>query len=785
MSIQPMGFFPNRRRSGPELTRRRFNNRVVSLLTGALALRASGPAATDSLAAGVDVPAAAGLDAIPDIVREEIHAGRLPGAVILAGIGGRVVYRQAFGERSVAPARTPMTVDAVFDIASLTKVVATTTAIMQLSGGGLIDVERPVAAYWRAFGANGKSAITVRQLLTHYSGLAPDLPVEPSWAGYGQAMERIAALAPDRPPGTTFGYSDVDFAVLGELVRQITGKPLDVYCRRHIFEPLGMADTGFLPPRRLLDRIAPADFEGGTLRWGQVQDPMAFRMGGVAGHAGLFATADDLSRFARMLLAGGKLAGRRILDPSSIAVMTTPQSPPGQLALRGFGWDIDSPYSTVLAPAFSPRSFGHTGYTGTLLWLDPQTQSYLIVLSNRLHPDGSGNVMPLLRRVAAVVGAAAAGKQRVRTGIDVLEAYGFRSLQGLRLGLLTNPTGRDGAGRRTADVLKAAKGVQLRVLFSPEHGLAGTSELQVPSGVDAPTGLPVFSLYGDNLRPTDPMLDGLDGLVVDLQDVGARFYTYATTMAYAMEEAARRGLRFIVLDRPNPIDANVVQGPMLDPDLTSFTGYRPMPIRHGMTIGELARLFDGEAKLEAKLKVQAMRYYRRDSWYDQTGLAWVRPSPNLRSVTEEILYPGVAMVEGANLSVGRGTASPFERLGAPWIDGEVLARQLEARSIPGVRFASIEFTPTASAYEGEVCRGVSIAVTDRMQLDSPRLGLELLDALWRLYPGQLEIDKTLMMVGSRQTLAAIRGGDDPAAIAGSWISGLEAFGRLREGYLVY
>ena len=396
--------------------------------------------------------------------------------------------------------------------------------------------------------------------------------------------------------------------------------------------------------------------------------------------------------------------------------------------------------------------------------------------------------MPLFRHVAALVGAAAAEVargRRVLTGIDVLEAYGFRGLQGMRIGLITNASGRDGAGRRTADVLFHAPGVRLRALFSPEHGLEGTSNEQVASGTDAATGLPVYSLYGDTLRPTDAMLDGLDALVFDIQDAGARFYTYASTMGYAMEEAARRGIRFIVLDRPNPVNADVVQGPVLDSDLISFTGYMPMPVRHGMTMGELARMFDGEGKLQTRLKVVAMRYYRRDSWYDQTGLAWIRPSPNLRSLDEAILYPGVALLEGANLSVGRGTDTPFELLGAPWIDGDLLARNLQARALAGVTFGAVDFTPRQSAFVDEVCHGVRITVTDRAKVDSPRLGVELLSALWRLYPGRLEIDKTLLMVGSRRTLAAIESGQDPAAIAQSWDAGLEAFRQRRDRYLVY
>ena len=416
-----------------------------------------------------------------------------------------------------------------------------------------------------------------------------------AWSGTEGALDAIVALKPLAPAGTRFVYSDVDFIVLGEIVRRVSGQPLDAYAAKNIFQPLGMRDTAFRPsaPR---DRIAPADVEGGELRWGEVQDPIAYRMGGVAGHAGAFTTADDLTKFAQMMLAGGK----GVLKPGSVAAMTQPQSPPGGSALRGLGWDIDSPYAVWLAPSFSTQSYGHTGYTGTAIWIDPATRTFLIVLTNRLHPDGKGNNLQMLRRLSTVAGAASRGEQsRVMSGIDVLEAYGFRQLAGRRVGLITNRSALDSAGRRTADVLhqagaKQGGGPQLVALFSPEHGLDAAAEGKIASGRDRATGLPVFSLYGETRRPTPAMLAGLDALIFDMQDVGARYYTYPTTMAYAMEAAAANKLDFYVLDRPDPITASTVQGAVLDDDLTSFITYLPLPVRHGMTLGELARLFNAE-----------------------------------------------------------------------------------------------------------------------------------------------------------------------------------------------
>lgn len=753
-------------------------------LIGLVLLLVLGLAITPAWAAPPPAERAA---AISGIVRDEIAAGNLPGAVVVLGIGDRIVLRQAIGDRAVLPIRAPAAIDTIYDAASLTKVMATTVALLQLAEQHRIDLDRPAAAYWPAFAANGKAAITVRELMTHYACLPAGLSPR-GWSDYDGALAAIVALKPVAPPGSRFVYSDVDFIVLGELVRRVSGQSLDAYAAEHIFTPLGMRDSGFRPPPGLRNRIAPADVENGELRWGEVQDPIAHRMGGVAGHAGVFTTADDLTLFARMLLAGGTAHGARILRPESVALMTRPQSPAGQASLRGLGWDIDSPYSRYLGPSFSPQSFGHTGYTGTALWIDPATRSFLIVLSNRLHPDGKGDILPMLRRIAGLSGAAAtAGRERrqVLSGIDVLEAYDYRQLAGRRIGLITNRSALDSTGRRTADVLRQAPGVKLVALFSPEHGLDAAAEGKIASGTDRATGLPVYSLYGDTRRPTDAMLSGLDALVFDMQDAGARFYTYATTMAYAMEAAAAHKIEFYVLDRPNPVTASVVQGPMLDPDLVSFVTYLPMPVRHGMTMGELARLFNGEKKLGTRLRVIGMRYYDRASWFDQTGLAWTPPSPNLRRVEQAVLYPGVALLEGANVSVGRGTGTPFELVGAPWIDGKLLASYLTARAIPGVRFETATFTPRDAAFAGQQCQGIRLRVADRDRLDSPMLGIELIAALHRLYGGAFAIDRTLDLVGSRQTLDAIKAQADPRGIASSWQPSVDAFRAIRGRYLLY
>jgi len=758
------------------------------------------------------------LSSIAAVVQQAIQEGKCPGAVVVIGNQGRVVYRSAFGKRALVPKALPMRVDTMFDLASLTKVVATTTAIMQLNEQGKIRLEDPVVKYWPEFGANGKNEITVRELLTHFSGLRGDLELQPKWSGYDTALKMIVGETPIAPAGTRFIYSDINFETLGELVRRLSGQPLDLYCEEHIFKPLRMKDTMFKPPARLRPHIAPTQYQGGRtgqMLWGEVHDPTAYNMGGVAGHAGLFSTADDLARFAQMLLNGGSLADVRILSPLTIDKMTAPQTPFNKMVLRGAGWDIDSPFASNRGDLFPIGSFGHSGFTGTSLWIDPYSKTYVILLTNSVHPTGQGDVIALRANVANIA-AAALGRTptdceianrlsstgyfeltssyrheperngKVQTGIDVLEAYNFAPLAGRRVGLITNHTGRDAEGRRTIDLLAHAPRVQLKAIFSPEHGLFGTADARVSSTQEPETGLPVHSLYGDTERPTDQMLEGVDALVYDIQDAGARFYTYITTLGYTLEAAARKHLAFYVLDRPNPIGGYLVEGPVADHDLLSFVAYFRLPVRHGMTVGELAQMFNAENRLGVQLHVIKMKDWRRTDWYDETGLPWINPSPNIRNMTEATLYPGVAMVESANVSVGRGTDTPFQVLGAPWIDARRLATYLNERRIQGVRFLPVDFTPRENRFASTVCHGVQINVMDRQALDAAELGVELAAGLYQLSTKDFELDKTLPLIASRSVLESIRNGRDPRRIAYLWQQGdLEQFRKLRAKYLLY
>jgi len=753
---------------------------------------------------------------VSGIVEKAISDGQIPGAVVLVGNQGRVIYRGAFGYRALVPEKIPMTPDSIFDISSLTKVV-TATAVMQLAEKGKLVLDKPVVRYWPQFRGKGKEKITVRQLLTHYSGLRPDLDMRQRWSGHKEALRRIIAEKPVSPPGSRFIYSDINFMILGELVRRISSEPLDVYCTEHIFAPLGMKDTSFNPEALLRDRIAPTEYINGSkddILNGEVHDPAARRMEGVAGHAGLFSTADDLSLFARMILDNGRAGDIRILSPLTVKKMITSQSPPGKMILRGLGWDIDSPFSSCRGALFPVGSFGHTGFTGTSLWIDPGSKTYVIILTSRLHPDGKGDARPLRSELATFVAGALKPvsaqeaseigrspvsytevmngqdlqdlrKGKVLTGIDVLEADEFNPLRGLSIGLITNHSGVDSSRRRTIDVLYSAPGVKLKAIFSPEHGISGKEDRKVLSTIDPATGLPVYSLYGEVKRPTDAMLEGLDALVFDIQDAGARFYTYISTLGYALEAAAGKGIPVYVLDRPNPISAASVQGFLPDYDQESFTAYFPVPVRHGMTVGELAELFNGEKGLGVKLQVIRMRGYERSDWYDETGLFWVNPSPNIRSLNQAVLYPGVALVEGSNVSVGRGTDTPFELVGAPWVNGKELAAYLNKRKIRGVRFLPSDFRPSDSRYGNVTCHGVRIVLLDRQELDAAALGIEIISALHRLYPKDFHVEKTRGMIASRRTFEAVKEGKDPHSICRQWEEPLGEFLKVREKYVLY
>lgn len=717
---------------------------------------------------------------IDDVVADALAARQMPGCVVLIARQGKIVFLRAYGRRSLQPTEAPMTIDTVFDLASLTKPLATATSVMLLVEEGKLALDDPVAKYLPEFAQGGKESITIRQLLTHQAGLIADNALEEYADGREKAIERVLASMPQAKPGETFTYSDVGFIVLGELVRRVSGERVDRFAAERIFKPLGLDETGYLPDEPLRSRAAPTEKRDDRWMRGEVHDPRAYALGGVAGHAGLFSTAEDLAVYAQMFLRQGEWNGVRILQPETLAEMTRAHQVGG--GLRALGWDVRSAYSSNRGAGFTDRAFGHGGFTGTSLWIDPGLDLTVIFLSNRVHPNGKGLVNPLAGRIGAI--AAEAVFRDVLPGIDVLVRDRFSPLKGRRVGLITNQTGVDRQGRTTIDLLKHAEGVELVALFSPEHGLAGKLDVARIDDSRAEQ-LPVYSLYGNRQKPSAEQLRGLDTLVFDIQDVGSRFYTYISTLGKALEAAAEHDLRFVVLDRPNPINGVDVAGPMLQPGKESFVGYHVLPVRHGMTVGELAGLFNAEKKLGAELQVIKVEGWRRSDYFDATGLAWVNPSPNLRGLTEALIYPGVGLLETTNLSVGRGTDTPFELIGAPWLDGRRLARELNHAGLQGVRFVPVSFTPQSSKFAGELCGGINLLVTDRDVFEPLRTGLEIAACLRRLYADFWEISGYGRLLANDDVLGQLKSGTSAREIEKSCKPHLDEFRARRGRFLLY
>ena len=764
------------------------------------------------------------LSEIDRTIETAIAEHKLPGGVFHLERSNSV-YEKVYGNRALVPAVEMMTNDTIFDAASLTKVVATTPSIWLLIERGKIEIDAPVSRYIPEFRGGWRDEITIRHLLTHTSGLRPDLDLSTPWSGYDTAIRMAIAEEPRQRPGFTFRYSDINFELLGEIVKRVSGDDLDVFAKREIFEPLGMTDSGFrgsgvggreseqnptktaaaspTPDTRRptpSSRVAPTEQTPEGMLRGVVHDPTARRMGGVAGHAGLFTTVHDLTLYCRMLLHGGA----PIFKTETVNMLTSVATPPNVAVRRAGGFDIDSSFSRPRGEIFPLGSYGHTGFTGGMMWIDPFTKTFYVFLSNRVHPNGTGDVLRLqvalgtLAAEAAGVTRETPGALAVRpggqvrftlggpdtnNGIDHLESERYAPLRGMRVGLITNHTGIDRAWNPTIDSLRSAPDVTLVALFSPEHGIRGTVDANVADATDPVSGLPLYSLYGDTRKPKPEQLAGLDALVFDIQDVGTRFYTYIATMGLAMEAAAAAHVKFVVLDRVNPIGGAKVEGPLLHGE-ESFIAWHSLPIRHGMTVGELARMFNDERHIGADLTVIPLTRWRRDLWMDEAGLPWINTSPNMRSVTEAGLYPGIGIVESA-VSVGRGTETPFEIVGAPYIDGATLARELTAMSLPGIRFEATSFTPSSSVFAKQLCGGVRMTITDRHTLRPVAMGIAIALVLHRLYPNDFALDKIAPLLRDPATLEAIRADKPLTEIVAMWREDEAAFAARRAKYLLY
>ena len=813
---------------------------------------------------------------IDALVEADIAAKKLPGAVVLVGHKGKIVFRKAYGNRSLVPTVEKMTVDTIFDVASLTKPVATATSIMILVEQGKLRLNDTVGMYIPDIDDPQAKRVTIQQLLTHTSGYRPDFDLGEKWTGREGMLAALKKEKLRAAPGTRFVYSDIGFIVLGEIVRRIAlVEQFSYFAKANIFVPTATSETTFFqqflltsdgsyrpdsesiidptPFQKYRGRVAPTEnikgqnsYLGGTFAGdqllgdrmlrGQVHDPTAFRMNGVAGHAGLFSNADDLARYCQMLLNGGTMDGKRVMSAQTISRMTAPIVVSESGDARGLGWDINTSFSGNRGELFPLGSFGHTGFTGTSVWIDRVSGTFVVFLSNRVPPDGKGDVGPLRSKVATIVASAvedtpievyrlaestynsaiasqipkfkaqveAAGPfsrlefgglqpappvrlNPVLNGIDILERDKFKQLEGLKLGLVTNHTGRNLAGKQTIDILKEAPNVKLTAMFAPEHGIRGELDTEkIDDSKDEKTGLPIFSLYKDGMRrPKPEQTATIDAFVYDIQDIGARFYTYTATLKNVMEEAAKAGKPVFVLDRPNPINGTMVEGSLADEDKLSFIAAHTTPVRYGLTIGELGQMMNTERKIGADLRVIKMEGWSRSMWFDETGQTWVNPSPNMRSLTQATLYPGIGLLETTNLSVGRGTDTPFEVIGAPWLDGQKLAAYLNGRSIRGVRFVPIRFKPNASVFKDEQLGGVNVIITDRNSLNSTQMGFEIAAALRKLYPTDWQADRYGRLLVNAEILDMVKRGETPENIEKAVNSKAPDFTRRRASYLLY
>ena len=729
------------------------------------------------------------LEGIKEIVEEAIEKKKIPGAVVLVLNQGKIVYKQAFGNKSLYPSTEPMTTDTIFDLASLTKPIATGTSIFKLVEAGKLRLSDKVKLHLPELTSPNWETITLEHLLTHTSGLPAGNGSSDYKEGVTQAIKKINELKLLAPPGERFTYSDIGFIMLGEIVQRTSGRLLDKFTRDEIFLPLGMKETRYNPPETLKPRIAPTQKEKENMLRGVVHDPRARLLNGIAGHAGLFSPADDLALYANMILNPSNSKG---LSPASVRTMTQARAVPN--GWRTFSWDCDTAFSSNRGELFPKGStFGHTGFTGTSIWFDPASQTAVIFLSNRVHPEGKGDATPVRNKVATIVASALDGKppttsKQVLSGIEILKRENFARLKGAKVGLVTNHTGRDNSGTSTIDLLHQAPEVKLIALFSPGHGIRAPIDAKVADSKDDKTGLPVYSLCGERRKPTPAQLEGIDTLVYDIQDSGCRFNTHIKTLGLIMDAASERGIRVLVLDRPNPIGGKSFYGPL--PDDGKEPSYN-IPIRHGLTMGEIAKLFLLERKvtegksLVCNLEVITMENWSREDLFDATGLEWVCPSPNLRTLAAALLYPGIGLLEMTNLSVGIGTDRPYEWVGAPWMNNLQLALLLNQQNLPGVRFVPVKQTPVSNLYANKSCNGLQIFIDDWSTFEPMKTGIAIAWALRKIHPDDWKTEKYNTLLLNKATLDALTTGKHYAEIEKLWRADLAAFETRRKSVLLY
>jgi len=679
------------------------------------------------------------MDLFSKALEDAVKASHAPGGVACVGERDKILFCGAYGLRQAMPRPEPAEPGTLYDLASLTKVVATTTAVLMLRDDGKLDLDQPVA---EILPVPAFRHFTVRHCLTHTTGLDPGIPYFREVSSINEVLQRVSLDSISALPGARRLYSDLGFIILGKIVELAAGDSLDAFCCRRIFTPLGMTRTRFRPPAEWAANCAATEncrWRGCVMR-GAVHDETAWAVGGVAGHAGLFSCAEDLALFCRALY------DRRLLPEKTVAEM----SALGQVPLypwQGLGWKID-PWSCGSEGFLPSRSaIGHTGWTGTSIWLDLQTGLFSILLGNTCHPsrDNRNNLEFRSRFHAPVARFLFQTSTNTHTGLDRLTWSGFDEVRGKRLAVLTNSAAVDQLGRPLLDVLRLSSDTQVKYIYTPEHGLQASVEAgECVASQNGP--VPVISLYGDQPRPDLNQLRDIDLFVVDLPDVGSRYYTYMATMLRCLQACAAARKPVLVLDRPNPLGGVVLEGPIAR-DFGKDVCCAPIPARHGMTLGELA-LFFRDRLLRAQkpqVIVSELDAWPRERIFAECGLPWVAPSPNMPTPETALAYAGTCLFEGVNMNEGRGTDTPFLLAGAPWLDAEAVAGAILEDERPGCRLEPVRYTPvpipgkaSKPMFQNDPCAGIRIVIEDAPRVRSFTLAVALLSAIRRHHTGDLE-----------------------------------------------
>lgn len=716
------------------------------------------------------------------MLAKAVETAQAPGAVACVGTLEKNLFLDAVGQRQLIPHSLPAEKDTLYDLASLTKVIAAATSIMQLRDAGALDLDQPVSEF---VPVPAFQAFTIRHLLSHTSGLPAGRPWYREVTNTNEMVQRIATLQPGWTPGTRHLYSDLGYILLGKIVELAAADSLDAYCSKHIFKPLEMNQTTFRPPEAWRAQCAATE----RCSWrnrvilGEVHDENAWAMGGVSGHAGLFSTAGDLAHFCRGLLTGRLLASKTLEE--MIRFGQTPCFP-----WQGLGWKIDPWMDSIEGYLPSRLAFGHTGWTGTSMWLDHASGNFAILLSNTCHPSREKRYNRPLRRIFYTGTAARLNphSSNAHTGLDRIVWDRYEALAGKRIALLTNRAAVDSLGRSILDVLKLRPDIEIKRIYSPEHGL----EVRAEAGEAVPSkpgdSIPVTSLYGGQKQPTREELRNIQLFVVDLPDIGARYYTYMATMKDCMSACAESGIPMLVLDRPNPLGGRLLEGTM--PEITgSPVCSAKIPVRHGMTLGELAHFFAKTEFTDRKLEVGvcAAGNWPRELMYPDCALPWVPPSPNIPTADAALVYIGTCLLEGVNINEGRGTPAPFQLVGAPWLKPGPLIDILEPETFTGLALKTASFTPVSlpgkashPRYQDQPCQGLHIQVADPGSARPFAFAVALLCAIHRQHSGELVFEKNFdVLAGGPWLRKQIQAGAPVREIIPALSPALDDFERTR------